>query len=278
MLISNVLLVATGSLKAITSAPQREARILLAHVFHKSPEWCLTHDDEDITEPQHQQFLALLNQRLAHKPLAKILGYKEFYGRRFVVSEDVLDPRPDSEVLIEALKIHAVTPTHILDLGTGSGCLIMTALLECPNVTGSAVDISGAALTICEQNAQRLSVQDRLKTYQGSWFEPLPAGFAANVIISNPPYIPSQDIATLDKTVKDYDPMQALDGGKDGLKYYNYILDNAAQYLSKHGLLIFELGAGQHDDVLEYATHQNWQHVKTYNDLSGIQRCLVLSV
>ena len=201
------------------SSPRLEARILLAYVLHEKPENII--GNITLNSEQNQVLQKLLERRLAHEPLDKIIGRREFYKYTFCTSDAVLSPRPDTEILVEeALKIiHTDENVCILDLGTGSGCIIETLLAERRSAHGVAVDISAKALQIAEQNALNLNVADRLQFVQADWFEQnFAAQFAAefDLIITNPPYIPSAEIKTLAPEVKNYDPLPALDGGADG--------------------------------------------------------------
>ena len=167
----------------------------------------------------------------------------------------------------------------ILELGVGSGCLIISILADKKNAKGIGVDISQEALQTTKYNAEKIGVGDRLKLICGSWFDEdmiKKIGCNFDFIISNPPYIPSADINFLDREVKDFDPLIALDGGEDGLRDYRQICKIAPNILKKDGFLIFEAGIGQARDICEIAQTNNLQHIETIKDLTGIDRCIIL--
>jgi release factor glutamine methyltransferase len=192
------------------------------------------------------------------------------------VNDDVLDPRPDSETLIEAVLPYLETRNgdllRILDLGTGSGCLILTLLAQYPKAMGVAVDVSEKALNIAKKNAQRLEVTDRINFMQSDWFESVEGVF--DVIISNPPYIETDDINDLAVDVKNYDPMGALDGGEDGLNPYRVILPQIRQYLKKDGMLALEHGAGQSGRIKRLIENVGLDEIRVHHDLAGHDRVL----
>jgi release factor glutamine methyltransferase len=185
----------------------------------------------------------LLATRQANQPMAQILGGREFFGRWFKVTSHTLTPRPDSEILVEqALKLKP-QPQTILDLGTGTGCLIITLLAQWPHACGVAVDICPQALAVAAQNADNLNVANRLQLRQGNWADHVVGAF--DLIVSNPPYITQTAMATLDPDVANYEPFKALCGGPDGLDAYRYILPQAKKLLAPGGTLLFEIGFDQ---------------------------------
>ncbi len=259
-------------------SPRLEARLLMAAVLDCAPDTVLS--DIVLTPTQTQALYSLIEQRLRHKPLDKILGRREFYKAEFIVSEDVLSPRPDTEILVEeALRLLPEVNTDILDLGTGSGCIIESILLEKTAAHGTAVDISAASLEIARRNAASLNLTSRLNFVQADWFV---ADFTDKIgrqfdmIVSNPPYIPTSDIATLEPEVKNYDPRQALDGGNDGLASYRRIAETAPYLLKENGLILLESGVNQAADIVRIFTQNGMIHLSTVPDLNGIERCVVL--
>ena len=226
---------------------------------------------------------ALLNDFIARRqtgePVAKIIGQKGFWTLDLAVSKDTLDPRPDSETIIEAVLKHFPdkdVPLRILDLGTGSGCLLLALLSEYKNATGLGIDVSAAALQIAQKNVEKYA-PDRAKllcrSWAGdNWWSDL-GGF--DVIVSNPPYIPTADIALLDKDVKNFDPIQALDGGHDGLDDYRRLSLRIEEVLKQNGLVFFEIGQGQYMDVTTIMEKKGFQLVEFYHDLGQIIRVLV---
>ena len=214
-------------------------------------------------------------------PIDKILGKKSFYKLDFEVNCDVLSPRYDTEILIE----EAVTlfdksaNIDILEFGTGSGCIVISLLDEYKNAKAVGVDISAKALEITQKNALNNDVADRLNLINTGWFdnniiENLNKKF--DIIISNPPYIPSKDIKDLDNEVKNFDPILALDGGEDGLRDYRRICLIAKDLLKKDGFLIFEAGINQAHDIVQIALANNLKFVKIAKDFGGIERCVIL--
>jgi release factor glutamine methyltransferase len=193
-------------------------------------------------------------RRLAHEPVSRIIGERHFWGRPFKITPDTLDPRPDSETLVAAaleiaepiLAVRGAAPLRLLDLGTGSGCLLLTLLAELPTATGVGVDISAGAVTVARENAVALGLADRAEFVTGSWADGLAGPF--DIIVSNPPYIRSGDLAGLAPTVAAYDPVLALDGGDDGLAAYRQIIATSLK-LTEPGAVVFEVGQGQAGDV-----------------------------
>ena len=228
-----------------------DARLLIQHELGISHEGLIADPARPVTDVDKGAIHASLERRLRHEPVSRIIGLREFFGREFIVTPDVLDPRPDTETLIEQVlaiaQMSAVS--HIADLGTGSGAIIATLLAELPNSSGMATDVSAAALLVAEQNADRLGVGGRVRFVQTSWLDDLDGPF--DVIVSNPPYIVTNTIDTLAPDVAHFDPRGALDGGADGLDAYRTIIPQAYQKLKPGGYLCFEVGAGQADDIVD---------------------------
>ncbi len=220
------------------------ARLLLADTLGVEPSEIVLKPDGEIGSAADQLGTALA-RALKGEPLTRIAGRRSFFGRTFRVTPDVLDPRPETELLVEEmLKRLAGQPTpRLLDLGTGSGAIILTLLAEIPAATGVAVDLSPAALAVARENAEALGVRDRVTFHEGDLFAGVTGSFDA--ILSNPPYIPSADLAGLETAVRDFDPALALDGGPDGLQFYRRIAGEARRFLRPGGWLGVEIGAGQ---------------------------------
>lgn len=251
-----------------------EARLLAAHAWKMSHEALLLHGDDT---RETNAFAALVDRRMTAEPVAQIIGAKDFWKDSFIVTHDVLTPRADSETIIETLLRHrsnAAAPYRMLDLGTGSGCLILSALREYPNAMAVAVDASPAALTIAAQNAAALGMASRCEMLQSAWCEKLTGAF--DIIISNPPYIPTADIAGLDADVRVHEPMAALDGGADGLDDYRSIVQQLVAHAKPGSLLLFEVGMGQATDVAAIAAQHGWKLLEHANDLAGIARVVAL--
>jgi release factor glutamine methyltransferase len=219
-------------------------------------------------------FWSLVERRCKFEPISRILGTREFYGRSFRVTPDVLDPRADTETLIGAALalVKDKRPLRILDLGTGSGAIVVTLLAELPGATAVASDLSAAALRVAKDNAEALGVANRARFVQANWFDGVDGQF--DLIISNPPYIPLGDIAGLAADVREFDPPRALDGGPDGLEAYRRIARGAGGHLAPKGHIILEIGAGQENAVNDLFTGQGFNPESRHFDLAGHVRCL----
>ena len=208
--------------------PALEARLILKHVMKVSDADLILGDLREATHEERNEIQDIINHRALGLPLSKIFGVKEFWGLEFEVNEHVLDPRPDTETIVEAaLKFFGTQgrqPEWILDLGTGTGCLIISLLSEFPGAGGVAVDKSPEALEVTKRNIKRHKLGARVQEVQGSWFTPVDGKF--DLIVSNPPYIATEEIKTLESSVKNYDPILALDGGEDGLRAYESIFSS----------------------------------------------------
>jgi len=222
--------------------------------------------------------LALISEyaerRLSGEPIDHILGYREFFGRRFSVSKDVLSPRPETEMLVEAaLEILKDKPSaHILDLGTGSGAIVISILAEALDVHGVAIDVSELALAIARENAKKHDVEKRVTFLQGSWFEPVEGQF--DIILSNPPYITDAAMEALSAEVSDFDPDLALRGGDDGLLVYKAIIADAVNYLKPDGVILFEIGYDQGEAVRKLLEQSDFNVISVSKDLSGHDRMI----
>jgi release factor glutamine methyltransferase len=260
--------------RAKLSIAPLDARLLLQHVLECSHADLILRENDPITDEKAKLFFELVERRLAQEPVTKILGAREFYGRMFHVTSDVLDPRGDTETIIDlCLEKKAQC---VLDLGVGSGAILLTLLAEWPEAEGVGVDISSAALAVAERNAMTLGIHARSDFLQSRWFENLHGNLQGqfDLIVSNPPYIPSADIAGLERDVRDYDPLLALDGGMDGLDCYRAIAGSASHFLGQNGRIVLEIGWGQRDDVVQIFTTQGFRCDAMRADLSGIARAL----
>jgi release factor glutamine methyltransferase len=222
-----------------------------------------------------------VRRRLAHEPVSRILGLREFYGREFIVTPDVLDPRPDSEAVIDlALDVvkssrFSGRPLSIADVGTGSGILIATMLAELPGAKGLATDISPAALDVARRNAERLGVADRISFVATSGLDGCSGPF--DLLISNPPYIPRAELAVLEREVRDFDPLLALDGGADGLDVYREIARNALE-LQRPLRIVLEVGWTQADAVEAIFVAVGASPLDRRRDLGGHVRAVALEI
>lgn len=219
---------------------------------------------------------SMVVRRASREPVSRIVGNREFWGRRFEITPETLDPRADSETLVDtvlhSLDIAGREAPMIADLGTGSGCLLVTLLCEIPRARGVGVDIDTHAVATARRNAHINSVAARAMFVCGNWLTAFDAGF--DLIISNPPYIRSRDIADLEPEVARHEPYRALDGGADGLDCYRKISHEARDLIRKDGILVFELGMGQHNDVADILNKDGYIVKGMSQDLSGTVRCL----
>jgi release factor glutamine methyltransferase len=263
-------------------SPDADARLLIAEALDIGRTELMVNGDRAITADQVKKIDALAQRRLAHEPVARILGRKEFWSLPLQVSGAVLVPRPDTETIVEAALDFVVRgglrtePLRILDIGTGSGALLLALLSELTQARGTATDISAAALAVARANAEHLNLASRCTFIECNIAEGVPGPF--DLIVSNPPYIAHADIAMLEPEVRDYDPALALDGGRDGLDVYRAIARDARRLLAPGGRLIVELGAGQEPAVRALFTQAGLTVTGVRNDLSGIPRALSASV
>lgn len=260
------------------SSPRLEARMMIAYILDTDASTIIP-SQISLTQDQTDKLQEMVEERLEHKPLCKILGTKSFYKYDFVVNEDVLSPRPDTEILVEAAVdlSKQFSFNKILDMGTGSGCILLSLLGEIPDAVGTGIDISPAALNIARTNAKRLGYTDRCRFFNSSWFDDkFDYGSNFDLIVSNPPYIPTRDISGLDEEVKFYDPLTALDGGADGLKDYRRIAEISSQLLNDDGFLLLEFGINQSAEVRKIFLSAGFELVDIKKDLSGKDRCIIL--
>lgn len=219
-------------------------------------------------------------RRMAGEPVWRILGEREFWGLPFRLSPATLEPRPDSETIVEAalkeLAERRGEPLSVLDLGTGTGCLLIALLSELPNATGLGVDLSEEAALTAANNAALNGVSARAGFRTGNWTEGLTGRF--DLIVSNPPYIPSSDIAGLSVEVRDHDPLLALDGGQDGLAPYRIFARTLPALLAPEGRIVFEIGAGQGPDVVALMRAGGLEFLGGRNDLGGHERALIFAL
>lgn len=257
-----------------------ELKILLAAALGIEPA-DLPFYTADVNEAAADKFEKMVARRAEGCPVDKIIGLKGFYKYDFIVNEDVLSPRPETEIMVEkALVLLKNTPSpHLLEFGIGSGCVLLSVLKELTNSRGIGIDVSAYALTVAAQNAERLCVQNRLELKNMSWFDSAADKLgddSFDIIFSNPPYIPSAEIPLLDKEVRAFDPITALDGGADGLKDYGRLSALAARLLKKGGFLLFEIGEGQADAVVSLAQQQGLFLYERVKDLAQTERCIIL--
>lgn len=258
--------------------PRLDAEVLLSHILGKDRLYLYTHFDQPLTPEELAHYRASVKKRVLRWPVAYIIGYKEFMGLCFQVSPAVLVPRPDTEILVEAVaKRLALTDSPVIaDLGTGSGAIIVSLLSLLPQADGQAVDISPQALAVAKTNAVSNGVADRLTLREGDFLTPL-AGRSFDVLVSNPPYIPAGDISGLSAEVRQ-EPRLALDGGNDGLTFYRRMMASGPPLLKPGGFIAVETGAGQAPAVAALAAAQGLKQIEIIKDLAGIERVVIAAI
>ena len=258
---------------------RRDARLLICRLLGGGPELLLARPERPLTPDERARIAAAVARRAAREPVSRILGEREFWSLPFGLNAATLDPRPDSETLVAAVLAalpDRARPLTLLDLGTGSGCLLLALLSELPNGTGCGIDISAAAVEQAAANAARLRLAGRARFLCHSWAGGPDLGAAAwDVVVSNPPYIASGEIAGLAPEVAAYDPAAALDGGPDGLAAYRSLIPAAAGMLRPGGLLALEVGQGQAAAVEGLLAGAGLAPLERARDLAGVERCLL---
>ncbi len=259
-----------------------DARLLICAACNISYEQFIAYPEQKITSDQAILLNSYVKKRLSGEPVSRIFGTREFWSHSFALNNDTLDPRPDTETLVSFVlellekRSHKKDQLRILDLGTGSGCVILSLLSELSSASGVGIDISLNALKAAKKNAQNLKLQDRVDFIQGDWLEGLSGSF--DVIVSNPPYIPTESITELMPEVRCYDPVLALDGGPDGLDAYRKIIKQTQEYITGDTWIVFEIGAGQEIDIknllMSYNTQETFSNISYKCDLKGIVRCI----
>ena len=264
---------AAARLKAAGVAdPARDARLILAHALHLPADRLTLHLDDPLPPCAAARIEAALAARAARQPVSQIIGQRLFWGRTFHVTPDVLDPRPETETLIAAA---LETPfARALDLGTGSGAILLTLLAERPRATGLGVDLSDAALAVARRNAQALGLTDRCTLRVSDWFGAVTGRF--DLIVANPPYVAAAEMTALAPETRDWEPAAALLGGDDGLDAYRAIAAGAGAHLRPGGRLILEIGPTQGDAVAALVTDARLGAVARRSDMDGRDRVILV--
>lgn len=255
-----------------------DARLLLEAVCQTDQNYLLLHGDEEITPQQEEDYQSLLQMRAGHKPLQYILGVQYFMGYTFHVNEAVLIPRQETEILVELVGQLLMPGMHILDMCTGSGCILISLLRRAKEqwgknqkedvLLGTGVDISAAALAVARENAQLNQVTAQF--VESDLFDQVPGKF--HLIVSNPPYIERDVLPTLMPEVREYEPIGALDGGESGLDFYDKIIAQAPEHLENHGILCFEIGYNQGEAVAARMMEAGFEKVQVLKDYAGLDR------
>jgi release factor glutamine methyltransferase len=259
--------------------PAKEGETILSHCLN-TDRAILYRDNPDIPESRLAAIYELIQRREQREPLNYILGYTEFYNLKIKVGPGVLIPRPETELLVEeavAILSKSVIETaelRILDLCTGSGCIALALAAAFPNAQVYGTDISAIALHYAKENAELNKIHN-IRFINGDLFEPIGANLLFHLIIANPPYIKHGDLLHLQPEIAGWEPIEALDGGEDGLRYYRIIIAGAGDHLHENGLLIFELGIGESDAVKQMAEHEGFKDIILKKDFAGIDRILI---
>lgn len=255
-----------------------DAWLLLEYVFQVSRTWYFVHENEMADTEKAEQYLEYIGERSRHVPLQQLTGEAYFYGMKFYVNEDVLIPRQDTEVLVEeVLKLsRTVFPgekgkhLNILDVCTGSGCILLSLLSNLENAVGTGVDLSEKALNVARINGRNLGIQ--AEWIHSNLFDKVQGKY--DMIVSNPPYIKTSVIGELMDEVKYHEPKMALDGREDGLYFYRAMIREAEEYLNQGGILAFEIGYDQGESVSRLMREQGYSQVQVIPDLAGLDRCV----
>jgi release factor glutamine methyltransferase len=254
-----------------------DADLLMAYALKTTREHIFCNPKNELSQSQVNKFNQLVKRRISREPMSHILGTREFWGIDFKVTQDTLDPRPDSECLIEQVldlfKNNSAKKT-VLDLGTGTGCLLLTLLTELQSFTGTGIDISEGAIRVAKSNSEKLGLAKRTSFVVSNWDSSIKNKY--DLIISNPPYIKSSDIEGLEPEVSTYEPKQALDGGNDGLMYYTQLAPIIFNLLPKGGFAVLEHGIGQETEIRKILENNNLTFVSYKKDLAGINRCITV--
>ena len=265
-----------------------DVRLLVGHALGLNRLEIVIQKDRSLSEVESKNIDMLLERRIAREPVSRILGSREFWGLPFSLNEATLDPRSDSETLIEGV-LRSIDPSftpgkrkpsdllnqpfRILDLGTGSGCLLLALLSELPHATGIGIDWASSAIDAAKSNAARLNLSERSSFERRNWLEGMVETF--DIIVSNPPYIRTDEIDDLMPEVSQYDPRLALDGGADGLGPYRSVIPDLYARLKTGGLIAFEIGEGQKTAVDQLLTEAGLQELTSFKDFSGIERSII---
>jgi len=251
-----------------------DARIVLREVLNLDEKEFILQPKIQVSSENLGKIQKIVERRLKGEPISKIFGRRDFYSSTFLISTEVLDPRPESELIVDIANNFILDKKfkNVIDLGTGSGCILLSILKENKKMNGIGTDISFDAINIAKQNSSNLNLDERALFIVSNWFDSVDGGY--DLIVSNPPYISSTEITNLSSSVKNYDPLVSLDGGSDGLVCYKEIADNLNRGIRKNGRIILEIGYNQADDVIKIFESKEFYLLKKYNDISGLDRIL----
>ncbi|MBO1038044.1 peptide chain release factor N(5)-glutamine methyltransferase [Brucella pituitosa] len=261
--------------------PDLDAELLVEWITGATRLDLISSPEKLIDEVQLVQLNDALERRIAGEPVHRIIGMREFYGLPFRLSPETLEPRPDTEALVELVSpyLEKLIAQHgratTLDMGTGTGAIVISLLHQFEKLHGVGLDVAEGALAMARINAAMNGVSDRFAALKSDWFANVRGRF--HLIVSNPPYIPHEEIADLSREVREHDPMAALDGGADGLDFYRALAKHAAEYLYKDGIVAVEIGAGQFDDVSVIFESADFHLINSASDLGGHRRAMVFT-
>ena len=277
MTIKEILIKYSKELEEISSTPRLDVETLLQKVLGVDRLYILLNLDRVLSNDEEQLFNKFIEERLNNRPIAYIVANREFMGLDFYVQEGVLIPRPDTEILVEEVIELAKDKgkVNILDIGTGSGAITVSLAKYLENAKVTSVDISDIALEIGKRNAMENNVVDRIDFIKSDLFSALDKNVKFDIIVSNPPYIKREVIETLDKQVKDFEPYNALEGGIDGLDFYRAITTQAKDFLKEGGILAYEVGHDQSEDVSKLMEIDGYTNIYTRKDLQQIDRVVI---
>ena len=264
--------------RAGVAAPRLDARLLLEHVLEAAGGTVLGQRERPLSTGEEARLAALVGRREGREPLARILGTREFWSLTFRVGAPTLVPRPDSETLVEAALEHVAGregPLSVLDLGTGSGCLLLAVLSEVVGARGVGVDIDADALAVARDNARALGLEGRARFVQGDWAAAIGSRF--DLVLANPPYIATADMDGLEPEVAAFEPRRALDGGPRGLDCYQTLAPQLPALLAPGGGAVIEVGAGQAAAVRAILHEHPLGVAQVRRDLAGVERCLIVT-
>ena len=263
-------------------APRRDARLLMQHALGLGPEGLLAERDRSLGPGEARRLAALVGRRAGREPIAYLTGRREFWSLEFALDRSVLVPRPETETVVEAVLAHAprLAARHsarlsLLDLGTGSGCLLVALLGELEGASGLGVDIDVAALSLARVNAHRHGLGARASFVVADWGAPLAGCF--DILVSNPPYVAAGELASLAPEIARHEPRAALDGGADGYACYRLLAPQIARLLAPAGVAAVELGAGMADEVRVLFQAAGLVEIERRRDLAGIERCALFA-
>ena len=251
-----------------------DSRIILKEVFCFDEKELILNSQLIVIKNKISEVDKILARRISGEPVSKIFGKRDFYESTFLISEDVLDPRPETELIIEIANNFILDKGYknFIDLGTGSGCIILSILKDNKSLRALGIDISNKAINIAQKNCSNLNLEKQATFLVSNWLSKVSGSY--DLIISNPPYIPSKDVDTLSANVKNYDPLISLDGGEDGLKCYRQIAEDINRVIGKNGRVVLEIGYNQAEDVIKIFESKDFIFLDKYIDINGLDRIL----